>query len=450
MARLFGTDGIRGHVGTVLTPELAYALGRAAGQVLGEANRAEGRAETVVIGRDSRISGQMLEAALSAGLMSVGVNVISVGLIPTPAVAHLVRHYRAMAGVVISASHNPFEDNGIKFFNDAGQKLSDDTEDRIASLIQQPDDIPYAAPDRIGCIMHEGDATNQYTSFLKSLAESENYRYRVVIDCANGSASPIAETLFLDLGLDVKMLSDHPDGVNINRDCGSTHPEHLQKAVKDWGADLGFAFDGDADRFLAVDHLGQLVDGDQLMGIFANWLMSRDALAGNRLVLTVMSNLGLKNAMKKAGIDIVETKVGDRYVNEGLVAHEANLGGEQSGHIIFRDWNTTGDGFISAIMLLNVMLDQARSLQELTQIMERYPQVLINVPVTDKTGWHNHASVQSAIAAGESELGDDGRILVRASGTENLLRVMVEGKEQVQIQRIAKAIVDEVEKAFGS
>lgn len=450
MAKLFGTDGIRGEVGRVLTPDLAYALGRAAGQVLVAEKAQDDGATTVVIGRDSRISGQMLEAALSAGLTSVGVNIISVGLIPTPAVAYLVRHYRALAGVVISASHNPFQDNGIKFFNDVGQKLSDEVEDRIEALIQQSELIKNADADRIGRIMYEMSATEQYADYLKSLAESENFRYRVVVDCANGSASPIAESLFLDLGLDVKVLADLPDGVNINKDCGSTHPESLQRAVVDWGADIGFAFDGDADRFLAVDHQGNLVDGDFLMAIFAAWLHQREALNGNQLVLTVMSNLGLKIAMQRAGIAIVETKVGDRYVNEGLLANDANLGGEQSGHIIFRDWNTTGDGFISAIMLLNIMRDKGKKLAELSQIMERYPQVLINVPVTDKHSWQENDIIQEAIAKGTHSLGEEGRILVRASGTENLLRIMVEGKDETQIQDIAEHIATCVREACGS
>ncbi len=447
MNNLFGTDGVRGRVGQTLTPELAYRLGRAAGTVL--AADAQGDHRTVVIGRDSRLSGQMLEAALTAGLTATGMDVISCGLIPTPAVAWLVRTYHAVAGVVISASHNPYWDNGIKFFNQAGLKLSDDKEDEIARLVEKTAELPYAAEDAIGQVMYDGEAVERYKDFLLQQAQFKACSLKAVVDCANGSASPIAEKLFSDLGLKVVMRANHPDGVNINADCGSTHMDGLIEAVLAEGADIGLAFDGDADRFLAVAADGSVIDGDQLMSIYAHDLQARGELDPNLLVVTVMSNLGLKLAMKKSGIDLVETQVGDRYVNEALTAHDGVLGGEQSGHIIFRRINSTGDGLLSALMLLNIMVRQGLSLKELAASMQRMPQILVNVKVRDKNAWADDERISAVIARVEAALGETGRVLVRASGTEPLLRVMVEGENKAEIDQLAHEIADEIDAVLG-
>ncbi|SDD13632.1 phosphoglucosamine mutase [Peptococcus niger] len=447
MNNLFGTDGVRGRVGQTLTPELAYRLGRAAGTVL--AADAQGDHRTVVIGRDSRLSGQMLEAALTAGLTATGMDVISCGLIPTPAVAWLVRTYHAVAGVVISASHNPYWDNGIKFFNQAGLKLSDDKEDEIARLVEKTAELPYAAEDAIGQVMYDGEAVERYKDFLLQQAQFKACSLKAVVDCANGSASPIAEKLFSDLGLKVIMRANHPDGVNINADCGSTHMDGLIEAVLAEGADIGLAFDGDADRFLAVAADGSVIDGDQLMSIYAHDLQARGELDPNLLVVTVMSNLGLKLAMKKSGVDLVETQVGDRYVNEALTAHDGVLGGEQSGHIIFRRINSTGDGLLSALMLLNIMVRQGLSLKELAASMQRMPQILVNVKVRDKNAWADDERISAVIARVEAALGETGRVLVRASGTEPLLRVMVEGENKAEIDQLAHEIADEIDAVLG-
>lgn len=447
MNNLFGTDGVRGRVGQTLTPELAYRLGRAAGTVL--AADAQGDHRTVVIGRDSRLSGQMLEAALTAGLTATGMDVISCGLIPTPAVAWLVRTYHAVAGVVISASHNPYWDNGIKFFNQAGLKLSDNKEDDIARLVEKTAELPYAAEDAIGQVMYDGEAVERYKDFLLQQAQFKACSLKAVVDCANGSASPIAEKLFSDLGLKVIMRANHPDGVNINADCGSTHMDGLIEAVLAEGADIGLAFDGDADRFLAVASDGSVIDGDQLMSIYAHDLQARGELDPNLLVVTVMSNLGLKLAMKKSGVDLVETQVGDRYVNEALTAHDGVLGGEQSGHIIFRRINSTGDGLLSALMLLNIMVRQGLSLKELAASMQRMPQILVNVKVRDKNAWADDERISAVIARVEAALGETGRVLVRASGTEPLLRVMVEGENKAEIDQLAHEIADEIDAVLG-
>lgn len=447
MSRLFGTDGVRGKVGEVLTPELAFRLGQAAGKVLSK--EAAETHKKILIGRDSRLSGQMLEAALTAGLTSTGIDVVTCGLIPTPAVAWLVREKGAVAGVVISASHNPYWDNGIKFFNQDGLKLSDAVEDEIEALVKGEAPIGYAPVEALGTVTDDREAIHRYEAFLLDQASFEALPLKVVVDCANGSASPIADHLFTSLGLETTMIGHEPDGRNINHQCGSTHTEGLIAAVKSQGADIGLAFDGDADRFLAVTADGDLVDGDQLMSIYAHDFHQRGVLEPNLLVVTVMSNLGLKLAMQAAGIEVVETKVGDRYVNEALMAHDGVIGGEQSGHIIFRKINSTGDGLLSAIMLLNIMAREKKSLKDLAASMDRLPQTLINVQVQDKQGWETEASIQEAIRQAEASLGDEGRILVRASGTEPVLRVMVEGKDKATIDRLAQDIAQVIEKAIG-
>lgn len=447
MTKFFGTDGVRGEAGVDLTPKLAYRLGCAVGTIL--LREPQGKPNTVVIGRDGRISGNMLEAGLISGLTSVGINVISVGVIPTPGVAWLVREYRALAGVVISASHNPYWDNGIKFFNAQGQKLSDEQEEAIERLIEDDTAIVYATGEHIGQLMIDNDGIERYRKFLEEKALTDSFNYRVVVDCANGAASPLAEKLFKDLGLNCRVICNTPNGCNINKNCGSTDMSRLIEEVRLWKADIGFAYDGDADRFLAVDEDGSVVDGDHLLGIYARYLKENGELRNNTLVLTVMSNLGLKLAMKNLGIDIYETKVGDRYVNEGLIEENAVLGGEQSGHIIFRQHNTTGDGILSSIMLLNIMYASKKTLKELSQVMTALPQELINIRVRDKNNWQEVAAIRESIAIVEERLGETGRVLVRASGTEPLLRVMVEGPDVETTATAAKEISDVVREELG-
>lgn len=448
MGRMFGTDGVRGKAGVELTVQLAFALGQAAGQVL--ASEHEGQRGSVVIGRDTRISGQMLESGLAAGLMSVGLDVVSLGVIPTPGVAWAVRHYDALAGVVISASHNPFQDNGIKFFNSRGQKLSDQTEEAIEALVANPSGIRPASGHDIGRLRFEHEALAQYELFLNDLALTDRFRYRIIVDCANGASSSLAERLFKNLGVRCRMIGNEPDGVNINLNCGSTAMTRLAEAVVEQEADMGFAFDGDADRFLAVDHTGRIIDGDHLMAIYASYLKEAGHLQNNKLVATVMSNLGLKLAMRDLGIEFVETPVGDRYVNEALQSEDAMLGGEQSGHIIFREYNSTGDGLVSAIMLLNIMHKKQQNLATLAGVMNALPQVLINVPVKDKNGWQESPAIAEAIARAGDALADSGRVLVRASGTESLLRVMVEGPTLETTERLAREVSEVIEKERGT
>ena len=449
MAKLFGTDGVRGKAGSVLTTELAMKLGQAAGHVFLEENG--GKTGVVIVGRDTRISGQMLECALTAGLTSVGIQVISAGVVPTPAVAFLVRKFKALAGAVISASHNPFEDNGIKFFSASDTKLRDDQEETIEAVLQGQVAVQPAEGKAIGRYAQVDEAIEVYKDYLDELMSVNGRDYRLVVDCANGAASQLAQEVFERANLNVIMMGDRPNGTNINVNCGSTHLEQLQKRVLAEGADAGLAFDGDADRFLAVDEKGNVVDGDRLMAIYALAMKEEHRLANNQLVVTVMSNLGLKLAMREAGIELVETQVGDRYVNEGMKKSGAVLGGEQSGHIIFREYNSTGDGMISAIMLLNIMNHKRVPLSVLADAaMTSLPQVLVNVPVTKKEGWKDIPAIQDAIAKAEAELGETGRVLVRASGTENLLRVMVEGKDQKEIETMANAIADVVREAIGA
>lgn len=447
MAKLFGTDGVRGKAGVVLTAELAMKLGQAAGHVFREMSG--GQCGMVIIGRDTRVSGQMLASALAAGLTSVGVQVVDVGVVPTPAVAFLVRKYKAMAGAVISASHNPYEDNGIKFFSETGHKLPDAMEEAIEAALQGEVDVQAETGGRIGCVVNDECAVEAYKDYMIDLISGDGEGIHAVVDCANGAASAVAKDVLESAHIKLTMLANHPNGVNINVDCGSTHLGKLQEAVRAHGANVGLAFDGDADRFLAVDENGEVVSGDELMAIYALALKEDGRLVNNQLVVTVMSNLGLKLAMEENGIDIVETKVGDRYVNEGLQQTGAILGGEQSGHIIFRDYNSTGDGMISAIMLLNIMSFTNKPLSELRKCMSVLPQVLENVKVTTKIGWDTTPSITDTIKAVEEKLGQDGRVLVRASGTENLLRVMVEGPELASIQVMAKEIAASIEKEFG-
>ncbi len=449
MGKLFGTDGVRGEANVVLTAELAYQLGRAAAYVL-KRDGLPDKEPAMVIGKDTRISGDMLEASLIAGICSTGVNVYQAGVIPTPGVAVLTRTLNCMAGVVISASHNPYQDNGIKFFSPLGTKLPDEVEAAIEAVIADGmNDVPGPSGAGIGRVIPYPEAAEKYSDFLQRKVDGDFSGLRIVADCANGAASFIAPKLLRSLGADVTALSCTPDGVNINDHCGSTHLEQLQEAVTAQGADLGVAYDGDADRLLAVDHNGRVIDGDRLLLIFGSYLEKQGLLAEDTVVITVMSNMGLKIALKEKGIKTLETKVGDRYVIEGMKESGAVLGGEQSGHIVFGLDNTTGDGILSSLKLLQIVKQSKKTLAALADEMEQYPQILINVRVKDKHGWEEKAEIKQAIEVAQQELGDTGRILVRASGTENLLRVMVEGKQQEQIDRLANQIADVVKVVMG-
>lgn len=448
--KLFGTDGVRGEANVVLTAELAYQLGRAAAFVLKRDGLPDKEA-AMVIGKDTRISGDMLEASLIAGICSTGVNVYQAGVIPTPAVAVLTRMLNCMAGVVISASHNPYQDNGIKFFSPLGTKLPDEMERAIEEVIADGmQNIPSPSGADVGRVISYTEAAAKYAHFIQSKVDGDFAGIRVVADCANGAASYIAPKLLRSLGADVVAISCEPDGININDGCGSTHLEQLQKAVVKEGADLGIAYDGDADRLLAVDEEGNVVDGDKLLLIFGTYLDKEGMLKENTVVITVMSNLGLKIALKERGIKTLETAVGDRYVIEGMKESGAVLGGEQSGHIVFGLDNTTGDGILSSVKLLQILKQSKRKLSALANEMEQYPQILINVPVKQKQGWESKAEIKAAIEKAETELGDTGRVLVRASGTENLLRVMVEGKKQEQIERLAGEIAEVVKAVMNT
>ncbi|MCF6096061.1 phosphoglucosamine mutase [Thermovorax subterraneus] len=436
--RLFGTDGVRGIANKELTPLLAFKLGRAGAYVLSENNRKP----TVVVGKDTRISGDMLEAALIAGICSTGANVVKVGIVPTPAVAYLTRHFGADAGVVISASHNPVEYNGIKFFNSEGFKLPDAMEDEIEALLDDCDDrIKSPIGPEVGKAFSE-DGIRTYAEFIKSIANREFKGIKIAMDCANGAAYKVAPLIFRELGAEVFVINDCPDGCNINVNCGSTNPDVISQFVRDVKADVGLSFDGDADRLIACDEKGQVVDGDHIMAINADYMKSRGILKNDTVVATVMSNMGFEVALKNRGIKTLRTKVGDRYVLEEMLKGSYNLGGEQSGHIIFLDHNTTGDGILTAVKLLSVMEESAKPLSELKNIMKVYPQVLVNVKVKDKSGYIENRKVKEAIEETEALLGENGRVVVRPSGTEPLIRVMVEGEDEKIINELALRLAD--------
>ncbi len=438
MGRLFGTDGVRGVANRELTPELAYKLGRVGAYLL----TSDTESRSIVIGRDTRVSGDMLEAALIAGICSVGVNVLRAGIIPTPAVAYLTRALNAGGGVVISASHNPYEDNGIKFFGANGYKLPDAVEEEIERfLLVAENGLPSPTGDRIGRVFDVNDADELYIGLAKRVGPASLKGLRIVVDCANGAAYRVGPRIFKELGAEVVPLSVEPDGRNINVGCGSTNPARLQQEVVRQRADLGLAFDGDADRVIAVDEQGNIVDGDQIMVICAKCLKEQGRLAGDTLVATVMSNLGLHLALQEAGIKVLQTKVGDRYVLEELLRTGTNMGGEQSGHIIFLDHNTTGDGILTSMELLNVVTGTGKSLGSLAAQMERLPQILENVRVREKETVMNDPRLEAAIREQEARLAGRGRILVRPSGTEPLVRVMVEGRDQEILLHVVNHLV---------
>ncbi|MCH5191401.1 MAG: phosphoglucosamine mutase [Oscillospiraceae bacterium] len=441
MGRIFGTDGARGVANSELTCELAMQIGRAAAMVLIETSH--GKRPKVLIGKDTRASSDMLESAISAGLCSVGADVLLLGVVPTPAVAYLVREYEYDAGVMISASHNPCEYNGIKIFQSNGYKLPDELENEIEQIIlDEVDRPPVAIGGEVGRVSRSQNAVNDYIEHLLSATNMSFSGYKIALDCANGSSSVSAEQVFTHLGAECIVINSEPDGVNINKNCGSTHIEQLQKCVVDNNCDFGFAFDGDADRMLAVDHTGALVDGDRCIAVCAKHMKQLGKLNKNAAVVTVMSNMGFFKFCEENGIVCEKTKVGDRYVLENMHANGYSIGGEQSGHIIFLQYATTGDGQLSAIQLMSVIKDTGRTLKELADEMKIYPQVLINVTVSNygKARFDTDKEIKNAIKMAEKELGDDGRILVRVSGTETLVRVMLEGSDIDKIQELGETV----------
>jgi len=455
MARLFGTDGVRGLAnGEVITGDFALGLAQAAATVLTQGRHAqrrrdEGRRPRAVIARDPRISGEFISAAVAAGLASSGIDVLDAGVIPTPAAAFLVEDIEADFGVVVSASHNPAPDNGIKFFAYGGTKLPDEVEDRIEAALAAPELLPTGAD--VGRIRRFADAEDRYVVHLLGTLEGQRLDgLHVVIDCANGAAAGISPRVFVDAGARVTVIGDDPDGLNINDGVGSTYLDPLRAKVLEVGADLGIAHDGDADRCLAVDANGDVVDGDRILAILAVSLRDRGMLAHDTLVATVMSNLGLRLAMADLGIRLLETAVGDRYVLEALAEHELTLGGEQSGHIVFRRYSTTGDGVLTGLQLAAEVARTGRTLAELASVMTVYPQVLVNVREVDLARLASDVEVAAAVARIEAQLGDAGRVLLRPSGTEPLVRVMVEAADTAAAERFAAELAAVVRTRLGN
>lgn len=441
MGRMFGTDGVRGIANLELTPELAYKLGRAGSYVLTEG----AHKPTIVVGMDTRISGDMLESALVAGICSVGAHAICVGVVPTPAVAYLTRYYNADAGVVISASHNPVEYNGIKFFNKDGYKLPDEVEGRIEDIIENDlKEVPSPTGVDLGVREFKKEGILDYMNYLKSIVNVDFKGLKVAMDCAEGASYFAAPEVFRELGAEVYVIHNNPDGKNINKNCGSTHMDNIRKFTVENGCHIGFAFDGDADRCLAVDEKGNIINGDFIMAILAKYLKDNGRLDNDTLVVTVMSNMGLDIACEKEGIKTVKTKVGDRYVLEEMLKEGYKLGGEQSGHIIFLEYNTTGDGLLSALSLASVLRKSDKTISEIADIMKELPQVLVNARVTNdkKDAYTKDEMILNEIARIEKSLEGKGRVLIRPSGTEPLVRVMLEGENQIEINKMAHELAD--------
>ncbi|MNW49870.1 Phosphoglucosamine mutase [compost metagenome] len=443
MGKYFGTDGVRGIANKELTAELAYQIGRCGGYVLaGQVPKPK-----VVIGMDTRISGLMLESALVAGMLSIGADVIRLGVVSTPAVAYLTRLLKADAGVMISASHNPVEDNGIKFFGNDGFKLSDETELKIEELMDKEiDELPRPIGGGLGTVTVDSESKLKYLAHLKTTIGHSFEGLKVVLDCANGAAYELAPKLFKELGAEVHTIAAEPNGLNINDHCGSTHPEKLKEEVVRLGAHLGLAFDGDADRLIAIDEKGEEVDGDYILCICGDAMNRAGKLKDSTIVSTVMSNFGFYKATKKLSLNTQQTAVGDRYVMAEMIRGGYNLGGEQSGHVIFLDYNTTGDGILTAIQLVDTLIASGQPLSELKKVMKQYPQVLVNVRVQDKSKYIGNTAIEQAIAKVEDKLSDNGRVLVRPSGTESLIRVMAEGPEKQELEELVGQIVAVVEK----
>lgn len=448
MGKYFGTDGVRGVANSELTPELAFKLGRYGGFVLTQ--HAEGEEHPrVLVGRDTRISGEMLESALIAGLLSVGIEVMKLGVITTPGVAYLTRIQRAAAGVMISASHNPAPDNGIKFFGSDGFKLFDATELEIEALLDEDiDNLPRPSAKGLGTVDEYPEGALKYTQFLQQTIPNDLAGLQVCLDGANGATSPLLNRLFADLETEFDVMASTPNGLNINDGVGSTHPEKLAEFVVEKGADVGLAFDGDGDRVIAIDELGNIIDGDKIMFICGKYLQEKGRLKKDTIVSTVMSNLGFHKAIEANNMIALQTKVGDRYVVEEMRKNGYNFGGEQSGHIVFLDYNTTGDGMLSGIQLLNVMKETGKKLSELAAEVQTYPQKLVNIRVSNKNGAMDVPAIKAVIDEVENEMNGNGRILVRPSGTEPLLRVMAEAPSQekvnLYVDRIASIVKEEI------
>lgn len=450
MGRLFGTDGARGIAVTELTCELAMNIGRAAAIVLTKQKTHKGKAR-ILIGKDTRISSDILESALIAGITSVGADVELLGVVPTPAVAYLVRYYGADAGVMISASHNSVEYNGIKLFSSTGFKLPDDVENEIEALIlDTPEKMTLVDGSDVGRVRTMYGAVSEYNEHIQSTVGGKFQGLLVAIDCANGSASATAESLFYKFGAEYVYINNEPDGLNINDKCGSTHIEQLVELVKKRGCDVGFAFDGDADRCLAVDEKGNIIDGDKLIAILSRYMKEMGTLKNNTAVVTVMSNLGFHRFMNENKIETVCTKVGDRYVLEEMLNNGYNIGGEQSGHIIFLDHATTGDGQLTAVQTLELLSKCKRPLSQLVKDIPDFPQLLVNVKITeDKKGlWDKTQKITDIIAQAEQAMGENGRILVRESGTEPLVRVMIEGKDEKEVRHWTHLIADTIKECL--
>lgn len=444
MSRMFGTDGVRGIANKELTANLAFNLGRAGAYVLTEGTHKP----KILVGKDTRISGDMLESALVAGILSVGAEAVCVGVVPTPAIAYLTREYGADAGVMISASHNPVKDNGIKFFDNKGYKLSDELEDTIQRVIETNfEGVPTPIGEDLGRKRVEEEALEDYIEFAKSTIDVNFKGMKIALDCANGAAYEAAVQTFRDLGAEVVVINNDPDGININKNCGSTHPEELMDYVVRKGCDLGLAFDGDADRCLAVDEKGNLINGDFILAICGTHMKKHNILKNDTMVVTVMSNLGLDIAMKNEGIGLVKTAVGDRYVLEEMLKNGYKLGGEQSGHVIFLDYNTTGDGLVTGLQLASVIKKSGKTFSELAAMMKELPQVLVNakVPNNKKDIHEKDEEIKNEIKKIEEALHGVGRVLIRPSGTEALVRVMLEGENQEEIDAMAHNLAKMIE-----
>ncbi|TCK90587.1 phosphoglucosamine mutase [Natranaerovirga hydrolytica] len=445
MGRLFGTDGVRGIANQDLTIELAFKLGQAGAYVLTKENKHK---PTIIVGRDTRISGEMLTSALIAGICSVGANAIAIGVVPTPAVSYLTKKYKADAGIVVSASHNPVEYNGIKFFNQKGYKLSDAIEEEIESIIlDNKEMIQLPTGTDIGTVKYKKESIEEYIDYVKQIVDIDFKGLKVVIDCANGASYASAPETLRQLGAEVYIIHNEPDGKNINKNCGSTHMDDLKNYVIQLKADIGIAFDGDADRCLAVDEKGNLIDGDQIMSICGLFMKENNQLKKDTIVATVMSNLGLSLMGEENDIQIKQTKVGDRYVLEEMVKNSYNLGGEQSGHIIFSDYNTTGDGLITAVHILEVLKRKNKPLSEIAKVMTVLPQVLINAKVDNskKQDYLKDEVINQAIKKVEEKFEGQGRVLIRPSGTEPLVRVMIEGKDESLLKTEANQLAQLIE-----
>lgn len=447
MGKLFGTDGIRGIANKELTPELAYEVGRSAGYILTKEKKGK-----VLVGRDTRLSGHLLESALCAGLMSIGLNVELAGVIPTPGIAYLTRTGDYLAGVVISASHNSFEYNGIKFFSSDGYKLPDELENQIEELIYSQTKIyKKVTGEKVGDLKYFNNLEKEYSDYLKSLSKLDLTGKKIALDIGNGALYRIAEDVIKSFGAEVVVINDAPNGININNKCGSTNPELIRKLVLETKADIGMSFDGDADRIIAVDDMGKIVDGDHILAICATELKKNNKLKNNTVVGTIMTNIGLKRYLDTIDVDLVYTQVGDRYILEEMKKQGYVLGAEQSGHVIFLDYNTTGDGLATGIHLLEVMMHSGRKLSDLNKLMVSYPQVLINANVRDdlKNKYMDFDEIKVAIEAIEQKFDGKGRVVIRPSGTESLVRVMIEGEDEEELNKDATALAKVIEKILN-